>query len=70
MVYWSPFRESKFQIKIEDHCFDFGYNDPQGFMYLYTHTNLPRYGSLLQLMTTLRPQVVFKGSSLECIWIC
>lgn len=26
--------ESKFQMKIEDHCFDFGYNNLWGFLYL------------------------------------
>ena len=53
--------ESKFQIRIEDHCFDFGYNNSWEFIYLYIYTDSPGLDSLLQLMTTLRPKVCSKN---------
>lgn len=64
--------ESEFQITIEDHCFDFGYNNPWRFIYLYIYTNSPGFASLFQLMTTLRLQVVCKDFLLDnnLIWTC
>lgn len=64
--------EFKFQIKIEHRFFDFGYNNPWGFMYLYIYTHSPGFVILLQLIATLRLHVVFKDFLLDnkLIWTC